>query len=523
MKMRSRILLVLSLAIIAMAARSAALADGPVNPYRQEVERLDMLLNRFRPQAWITGVSFEEVQAPTMEQTGVWEIQVDQRLIDAHGDISRIDVRFQSPDPDGGYTTTFKYTVQDLSAPIESHAFVAPGEYQLVAFVYLSDGESYAGFETFEVPEDGIHPTRAEKVAELVAELSVPGDDWQTALNLHDWLISNAYYDSSYTYYGAEDVLFRGYGVCVAYSKAYQFMLTEAGITSVRVSSRSHAWNRVMLNGVWCYIDTTWDDPTGGPQQAVSGFERWDYFGLNEELLYGCFDDANGTHVNGSNDTGYCTSLVNWYPLHSGDWEEYGILIQNGRVMNYRTLMAEEIQAGHASFELSGDSVYPFNIQYSSGDFTNGYSYYSASSKTAIGKRIAFAAGLSANGLELDDGSLLQVDASYDGDSLTFSVEVLGWLPMGEGWLELPEELEEIGPCAFEGADAAAAVIPESCLLIGERAFASSSLQRVEFLSADTVIGEDAFDGCWPLMFIAPESSFAADYAAENGILCLQP
>lgn len=33
-----------------------------------------------------------------------------------------------------------------------------------------------------------------------------------------------------------------------------------------------HAWNRVKVDGVWYYIDCTWDDPVGG------GAENYQYF-----------------------------------------------------------------------------------------------------------------------------------------------------------------------------------------------------------------------------------------------------
>ena len=41
-----------------------------------------------------------------------------------------------------------------------------------------------------------------------------------------------------------------------------------------------HAWNRVAVNGVWLYIDVTWDDPVC---DISDRYVRYDYFGLDDE------------------------------------------------------------------------------------------------------------------------------------------------------------------------------------------------------------------------------------------------
>ena len=102
---------------------------------------------------------------------------------------------------------------------------------------------------------------------------------------IHDYLIYHANYVNNGDYssaeawaYGAKGVLLHGAGVCQSYTIAFYMMAKVAGLDchyvtgSVSTSDKSHAWNRVKVDGVWYYIDCTWDDPVGG------GAERHDYY-----------------------------------------------------------------------------------------------------------------------------------------------------------------------------------------------------------------------------------------------------
>lgn len=110
---------------------------------------------------------------------------------------------------------------------------------------------------------------------------------------IHDYLIYHADYVNNGDYasaekwaYGASGVLLHKEGVCQSYAIAFYMMTTAAGVkceyvrgtaTSSIGSTGGHAWNRVCLDGIWYYIDCTWDDPTGG------GYERYTYY-LSEIL-----------------------------------------------------------------------------------------------------------------------------------------------------------------------------------------------------------------------------------------------
>ncbi len=86
---------------------------------------------------------------------------------------------------------------------------------------------------------------------------------------IHDWMLLNIAYDhdnylnntiprESYSPYGA---LILGKSVCQGYAEAFGMFMDALGIDWQLISSSTHAWNRVKVDGVWLSIDVTWDDP----------------------------------------------------------------------------------------------------------------------------------------------------------------------------------------------------------------------------------------------------------------------
>ena len=94
---------------------------------------------------------------------------------------------------------------------------------------------------------------------------------------VHDWLVMNVSYDyANYvagtipkTSYGITGVMLNGKSVCQGYALAFQYFMEVLGIESEFIRGKAnngtgwngHGWNRVKLDGVWYYIDVTWDDP----------------------------------------------------------------------------------------------------------------------------------------------------------------------------------------------------------------------------------------------------------------------
>lgn len=198
---------------------------------------------------------------------------------------------------------------------------VAEGVYTLTAAFTDDEGNRFVCDMVFSVsegsertysivpePRSGAATTVEEKVAQLVEQCRAMGytTQYEIAVWLHDWLIYNANYDYTYENHDADGVLLKGTGVCDSYSKAFQLLLNEFGIENQRVISveMNHAWNIVKLDGVWCHIDCTWDDPGEG------GDENHVYFGMNAALM-------GRDHV-WSDSYPSATSLDNYYPLRQG-------------------------------------------------------------------------------------------------------------------------------------------------------------------------------------------------------------
>lgn len=131
--------------------------------------------------------------------------------------------------------------------------------------------------------------TMEEKIDQVVSTVVTSGmDDYTKALKLHDWLVNNSIYDSTYTHRTAEDMLLLGTGVCEGYARAYQKLLDAVSIPCIYVNGYAnapegqilHAWNLVKLNGSWYHVDATWDDPNPTP-----GGEHHDYFALSDYAI----------------------------------------------------------------------------------------------------------------------------------------------------------------------------------------------------------------------------------------------
>ncbi|MDE7274501.1 MAG: hypothetical protein K2N95_15855 [Lachnospiraceae bacterium] len=124
--------------------------------------------------------------------------------------------------------------------------------------------------------------------------------DSQRINAVHDWMVRNIAYDydnylassipdCSYTQEGA---ILYGIAVCSGYAHTFSSFMDVLGIESEYISGQGngggHAWNRVMLNGRWLYIDVTWDDPV--PDRGPNAPIRYTYY-LVEDPTFG------GTHV----------------------------------------------------------------------------------------------------------------------------------------------------------------------------------------------------------------------------------
>lgn len=109
-----------------------------------------------------------------------------------------------------------------------------------------------------------------KKIDELLPTLtSSLKSDEDNIRSIHDYIINNTRYDSLRSEQGQEvyksnkayGPLFEGYAICGGYTDLMELFLERLNIKSYKISSISHVWNALYINGKWLHLDLTWDDP----------------------------------------------------------------------------------------------------------------------------------------------------------------------------------------------------------------------------------------------------------------------
>ncbi len=106
---------------------------------------------------------------------------------------------------------------------------------------------------------------------ELIANMDNSGSDFEKVKYFNDWLCDNNTYNETTLVtkmryiitgamiYGDTDEKEK-YPVCQSYAFALKYLCDEANIPCTVVTSSTHMWNLVKLNGKWYIVDTTWND-----------------------------------------------------------------------------------------------------------------------------------------------------------------------------------------------------------------------------------------------------------------------
>ncbi len=372
---------------------------------------------------------------------------------------------------------------------------VSGGWYRVSIWYYFTNGSYGYNEYDFYIADDSSHTSLVEKITQVAAacKASTP---WQTALNLHDWLINHAYYDQSQTYYGA-DILLRGTGTGDAYAKAYLLLCRAAGINAARITGKSastgagHAWNAIYVDGAWYYVDACWDDPEGSTA-ASSGKENHDYFCLNQDLI-------SLDHTDSSSYTGLCISLDANYHVRTGMWDGIGNLIHgNPGLGRYSTRIMSRIEAG------KGYGTVVIADKY----FISATESFPADGTRAIRGWTLLAYGMSRDGIDSTKyGQKVLVKVSYDRSAKAFNYQMIGFKGDTGGTLTLPESLTALTDEMFKGVPANTLVVPAACTSAADTAIQGSQIHTIIFMGKDLTINKAFFNGINPLLVLCQPGS----------------
>lgn len=126
-------------------------------------------------------------------------------------------------------------------------------------------------------------------------------------LALHDYIINNTKYDidranstdnsSQYDSARILGVLDDHYAICSGYADIMAVMLEKLDVPNYKISSDTHVWNALYLDGKWWHLDLTWDDPI-----SPSGKDILDhsYFIIDNDTLMKLDEDIED-HIFDSN------------------------------------------------------------------------------------------------------------------------------------------------------------------------------------------------------------------------------
>lgn len=127
----------------------------------------------------------------------------------------------------------------------------------------------------------------------IVKNLSDTEDQWQTELEIHDYIVDHCSYkivEDDHIYSSSYGCLVNNEAGCEGYSKCAKVLFDKVGIESICVSGNSadshgnsgpHMWNIVKINGNYYHLDCTWDDPVTGK----GNMKTYSYFNISDALI----------------------------------------------------------------------------------------------------------------------------------------------------------------------------------------------------------------------------------------------
>ena len=209
----------------------------------------------------------------------------------------------------------------------------------------------------------------SSEVNRIASEAENLKTDLEKFLYIHNSLILNITYGAENT--DRDNNLYGAFvlknTLCTGYSEAFCQIASKLGLKAWVVTSDklAHAWNIVLLDGRYYFVDCAWDDPTiTNPNlmnNPVSGYGRYQYFMCSEEYLYKSDHQSKDWTVNGISVLGLAASKF----YDSFFWRDY------------ETLMKPSLGSWYQNYSYEAKNVKPEQVKFSIDKitFTNNENY----------------------------------------------------------------------------------------------------------------------------------------------------
>lgn len=129
----------------------------------------------------------------------------------------------------------------------------------------------------------------------IIAGISPEASDYEKTKYVYETVIDMTDYDTNSTdNQNIASVLLNGRSVCAGYAKTVQYLLNQMGVATTFIEGvdlirgEGHAWNLVLIDGQYYYLDATWGDTSYKNVQGTGIDAGINYGYLNittEELL----------------------------------------------------------------------------------------------------------------------------------------------------------------------------------------------------------------------------------------------
>lgn len=173
-----------------------------------------------------------------------------------------------------------------------------------------------------ELPE--MYEELKDTAKDIISQIPAGSSDYDKMLFVHDYIADHCEYDFDSMHEDMKGLWHTSYGalvehkaVCSGYAEGFQYIMNLLGIEGGVVSGYSylggsHAWNYVVLDGKYYWLDVTWDDVDEDKPQHT-------YFLYNDEqMLRTRWLDG------GQNYAPECDSLdMNWFKQNNAYFTEY--------------------------------------------------------------------------------------------------------------------------------------------------------------------------------------------------------